>query len=85
MGSTDIEQRNGRIIRQGNTFSEIGVYNYVTENTFDAYLMNIIVTKQRNHILKEFSVKDFNELLVKITKLQQKTEKRPLNRKHDRH
>lgn len=47
MGSTDIEQRNGRIIRQGNTFGEVGVYNYVTENTFDAYLMNIIVTKQR--------------------------------------
>lgn len=44
---SDIEQRNGRIIRQGNTFGEIGVYNYVTENTFDAYLMNIIVTKQR--------------------------------------
>ena len=50
MGSTDIEQRNGRIIRQGNTFSEIGVYNYVTENTFDAYLMNIIVTKQRSYV-----------------------------------
>ena len=47
MGSTDIEQRNGRIIRQGNTFGKVGVYNYVTENTFDAYLMNIIVTKQR--------------------------------------
>ena len=45
--STDIEQRNGRIIRQGNSFNEVGVYNYVTENTFDAYLMNIIVTKQR--------------------------------------
>lgn len=44
---SDIEQRNGRIIRQGNTFGEVGVYNYVTENTFDAYLMNIIVTKQR--------------------------------------
>lgn len=44
---SDIEQRNGRIIRQGNTFDEVGVYNYVTENTFDAYLMNIIVTKQR--------------------------------------
>ena len=40
---------------------------------------------RRNHILKEFGVKDFNELLVKITKLQQKTEKRPLNRKHARH
>lgn len=47
VGSTDIEQRNGRIIRQGNEFDKVGVYNYVTENTFDAYLMNIIVTKQR--------------------------------------
>lgn len=44
---SDIEQRNGRIIRQGNENPVIGVYNYVTENTFDAYLMNIIVTKQR--------------------------------------
>ena len=44
---SDIEQRNGRIIRQGNEFDKVGVYNYVTENTFDAYLMNIIVTKQR--------------------------------------
>ena len=35
------------IIRQGNEFGKVGVYNYVTENTFDAYLMNIIVTKQR--------------------------------------
>ena len=40
---------------------------------------------QRNHILKEFGVKDFNELLIKIRMLQQKTEKRPLNRKHPRH
>ena len=44
---SDLEQRNGRIIRQGNSFSEVGVYNYVTENTFDAYMMNIIVTKQK--------------------------------------
>ena len=44
--STDLEQRNGRIIRQGNTFDKVNVFNYVTENTFDAYMMNIIVTKQ---------------------------------------
>lgn len=44
---SDLEQRNGRIIRQGNTFGTVGVYNYVTENTFDAYMMNIIVTKQK--------------------------------------
>ena len=42
-----MEQRNGRIIRQGNQFGKVGVFNYVTENTFDAYMMNIIVTKQK--------------------------------------
>ena len=42
-----MEQRNGRIIRQGNTFGTVNVFNYVTENTFDAYMMNIIVTKQK--------------------------------------
>lgn len=44
---SDLEQRNGRIIRQGNTFDKVNVFNYVTENTFDAYMMNIIVTKQK--------------------------------------
>lgn len=44
---SDLEQRNGRIIRQGNRFGKVGVFNYVTENTFDAYMMNIIVTKQK--------------------------------------
>ena len=44
---SDLEQRNGRIIRQGNTFDKVSVFNYVTENTFDAYMMNIIVTKQK--------------------------------------
>lgn len=44
---SDLEQRNGRIIRQGNHFGKVGVFNYVTENTFDAYMMNIIVTKQK--------------------------------------
>lgn len=44
---SDLEQRNGRIIRQGNTFGTVNVFNYVTENTFDAYMMNIIVTKQK--------------------------------------
>ncbi len=45
--STDLEQRNGRILRQGNEFKEVGVYHYVTEKTFDAYMLNIITTKQK--------------------------------------
>ncbi len=44
---SDLEQRNGRIIRQGNTFDKVSVFNYVTEGTFDAYMMNIITTKQK--------------------------------------
>ena len=35
---SDMTQRNGRIIRQGNRNKEVQVYNYVTEGTFDAYL-----------------------------------------------
>lgn len=43
----DIEQREGRIIRQGNMYSEVSIFRYVTEKSFDAYLWNIIATKQR--------------------------------------
>ncbi len=45
--STDFEQRIGRIVRQGNRFSSVKIFNYVTEGTFDAYMLNLIVTKQK--------------------------------------
>lgn len=44
---SDLEQQNGRILRQGNQFSDVGIYHYVTEETFDAYMLSIITTKQR--------------------------------------
>ena len=44
---SDIEQREGRILRQGNNYPEVHIYRYVTEKSFDAYLWNILVTKQR--------------------------------------
>ena len=44
---SDLEQRNGRIIRQGNTFDKIKIFNYVTEDTFDSYMLNIIINKQK--------------------------------------
>lgn len=44
---SDIEQREGRIIRRGNMYDEVYVYRYVTERSFDAYLWNIVETKQR--------------------------------------
>ncbi|WP_368294559.1 DEAD/DEAH box helicase family protein [Dehalobacter sp. TBBPA1] len=43
----DLEQRSGRIVRQGNKNDEVHIFRYVTENTFDAYLYQILENKQR--------------------------------------
>jgi len=43
----DLEQRSGRIVRQGNQNDEVHIFRYVTENTFDAYLYQILENKQR--------------------------------------
>ncbi len=43
----DLEQRSGRIVRQGNKNPEVYIFRYVTENTFDAYLYQILENKQR--------------------------------------
>lgn len=44
---SDLEQRAGRIVRQGNENEEVSIYRYVTENTFDSYLWQTIENKQR--------------------------------------
>ena len=44
---SDMTQRNGRIIRQGNMNKEVNVFNYVTEGTFDSYLFQTLENKQR--------------------------------------
>ena len=44
---SDLEQRQGRIERQGNMFPEVQVYRYVTEQTFDAYLYQLVESKQK--------------------------------------
>ena len=43
----DLAQRNGRIIRQGNDNSEVDIYTYVTEDTFDSYLYQLVENKQK--------------------------------------
>ncbi|HGI3507105.1 TPA: helicase-related protein [Streptococcus agalactiae] len=43
----DLEQRSGRIVRQGNENKEVSIYRYVTENTFDSYLWQTIENKQK--------------------------------------
>ena len=44
---SDMTQRNGRIIRQGNQNKQVYVYNYITESTFDAYLYQTLENKQK--------------------------------------
>ncbi|WP_092642592.1 DEAD/DEAH box helicase family protein [Acetanaerobacterium elongatum] len=44
---SDIEQREGRILRQGNDYPEVYIYRYVTEKSFDSYLWQIVEQKQR--------------------------------------
>ena len=44
---SDLEQRQGRIERQGNMFPEVEVYRYVTEQTFDTYLYQLVESKQK--------------------------------------
>lgn len=44
---SDIEQREGRMVRQGNKNSEVSIFRYVTESTFDAYSWQLIENKQR--------------------------------------
>ena len=50
---SDLTQQDGRGIRQGNRFSQVGIYHYLTEETFDAYMMGIITNKAKfiNQIL----------------------------------
>ena len=44
---SDLEQRSGRIIRQGNSNPEVDIYRYVTEGTFDSYLYQLVENKQK--------------------------------------
>ncbi len=74
--STDLEQRVGRIVRQGNENSAVELYNYVTKDTFDAYMMNIIVTKQKfisqlmSGDTSARSCEDVDEMVLNYTEMQ---------------
>ena len=45
--STDVEQRNGRILRRGNENKHVHIFRYVTDRTFDAYSFQILENKQK--------------------------------------
>lgn len=44
---SDLQQREGRIVRQGNMHDKVEIYTYVTENTFDSYLYQLVESKQK--------------------------------------
>ena len=44
---SDLEQREGRIIRQGNSNKEVEIFRYVTEATFDSYMWQLVENKQK--------------------------------------
>lgn len=71
---SDLEQRLGRIVRQGNENEEVGIYNYVTKDTFDAYMMNIIVTKQKFisqlNTTTSRSCEDVDDLVLNYSEIQ---------------
>lgn len=73
---SDLEQRVGRIVRQGNENDEVELYNYVTKDTFDAYMMNIIVTKQKfisqlmSGDTSARSCEDVDEMVLNYTEMQ---------------
>ena len=47
MEAFGLQQREGRIIRQGNENEEVDIYSYVTEQTFDSYLYQLVESKQK--------------------------------------
>lgn len=73
---SDLEQRVGRIVRQGNENDTVQLYNYVTKDTFDAYMMNIIVTKQKfiSQLMSgnttARSCEDVDEMVLNYTEMQ---------------
>lgn len=71
-----ITQQDGRGIRQGNRFSQVGIYHYLTEETFDAYMMGIITNKAKfiNQILTSKSParvsEDVDEMVLTYSEMQ---------------
>ena len=73
---SDLTQQDGRGIRQGNRFSQVGIYHYLTEETFDAYMMGIITNKAKfiNQILTSKSParvsEDVDEMVLTYSEMQ---------------
>lgn len=81
----DIEQREGRIIRQGNTNEKVSIFNYVTKGTFDAFMYQIVERKQRfissimtsKHISQR-SIEDIDEATLNYAQIKAVASDNPL-------
>ncbi len=73
---SDLTQQDGRGIRQGNSFNEVGVYHYLTKETFDSYMMGIITNKAKfiNQIMTSKDpvrvADDVDELVLTYSEMQ---------------
>lgn len=79
---SDFEQRNGRGIRRGNTFSNVDINFYVTQDTFDMYLMDTIVRKakfieQGMSSTSQRKSEDMDEVVLTYSKIQAATTSNP--------
>ena len=80
----DLEQQNGRGLRQGNMFKEVGIYHYVTENTFDAYMLGIITSKSKfiSQVMTSKNIartcEDVDEMVLNYAEMQAVTSGNPL-------
>lgn len=80
----DLEQRNGRIARQGNQNNEVKAFYYVTENTFDTYVYQTLETKQRfisqvmTNKASERSAEDIDDLTLTYKEIKACTTNNPI-------
>lgn len=81
---SDFEQRNGRGIRQGNSFSQVGVFHYVTQDTFDMYMMETVVRKSKfiGQVKKgncpSRTCEDIDDMTLTYSRIQAATTSNPL-------
>lgn len=81
---SDFEQRNGRGVRQGNMFDEIEIFHYVTQDTFDMYMMETVVRKSKftNQIMTSRSpartCEDVDDMTLTYSRVQAATTSNPL-------
>lgn len=80
---SDFEQRNGRGVRQGNMFPEIEIFHYVTQDTFDMYMMETIVRKSKfiNQVMTNKcptrSCEDVDDMTLTYSRIQAATTSNP--------